>query len=309
MSSNVKTIGVIGLGSIGMRHAKNLLAMGHTVYGYDPAFDGGIRDDIYCGDNLNWLLSDLLGCDGIIVASPTPHHLDHFSAAVLQNRPVLVEKPIADKWTTAVEEMLARVKVPVMVGNNLRFHSCVKWAKENLELIGDPFWASFTVSQKNTKYTDPVLLNWGAHEIDLALYLLGSATVVMAYGGPVSIDVGLAHSSSLHSMIHCDYLAPVERRGFCILGDKGNIGVDLANRIGSIKAVDGYADVCLPKLSAPEGEIQDTWDQDYVDEMQAFIDLIDGKPVPHAATGQDGLAVLEIMLEAQRIVQCQMIQS
>lgn len=302
MSANPKTIGVIGLGSIGMRHAKNLLAMGHKVFGQDT--DSKQMDGLTALGGIKippgfQMPPSIRGMDGVVVASPTKFHLFHWATTV---GPIFVEKPIAQVEDVDVvrQELEARENEITMVGNNLRFHSCVKWAKQSLELIGDPFWASFTVSQKNTKYTDPVLLNWGAHEIDLALHLLGRpAQVLSAVGDSTNIDVVL-QQNGLHTTIHCDYLAPVERRGFCILGDKGNIGVDLTNRVGWIGTSDGYLSTFLP-MESESGKTADSWDQDYIDEMQAFIDLIDGKPVPHAATGQDGLATLELILEAQNM--------
>jgi phosphoglycerate dehydrogenase-like enzyme len=54
-------IGILGLGSIGSRHAKNLKAMGHEVLGYDPARGTHSRDAV-------------LEADAIIIASPTTKH-------------------------------------------------------------------------------------------------------------------------------------------------------------------------------------------------------------------------------------------
>lgn len=289
-----KTIGVIGLGSIGMRHAKNLLAMGCQVYGFDNAHEAALHDGIYFCDNLAWLKSDIADCDGFVVASPTKHHLPQWANIT---KPVLIEKPIAralnDEVAVAREELEARDGEITMVGNNLRFHSCVKAAKEELDMkaIGKPLWASFTISQKNTKYTDPCILNWGAHEIDLALHLLGPATVTSAVGNDQWMDVCLLHEYGVPSTIHVDYLAPIERRGFCILGEQANISADLVQR--KFILIGRNVDLVQP--------LGGSFDQDYKDEMQAFIDMIDGKRVPHAATGQDGLHALELILEAQRI--------
>lgn len=291
-----KTIGVIGLGSIGMRHAKNLLEMGHKVAGWDPDAAkskaltglGGMEMD----NPIPYDFETLGACDGVVIASPTHMHLAHLDRAVLRKKVTLVEKPISDATDTSfAKEILAAATKPVIMGNNLRWHPCVKKAKEWMGVIGAPIWASFTCSQKNTKYTDPCILNWGAHEIDLARYMLGDAHVTAAVGDDQIMDVCLAHDTC-PSTVHVDYLAPVERRGFCIIGENGNIGVDLKNRNGTL-TLKGTTEIFADRSGG--------WDQDYKDEMQAFIDLIDGKPHPEAATGADGLATLELILEAQKM--------
>lgn len=292
----MKTIGVIGLGSIGMRHSQNLIAMGHTVYGYDTSDEAFTMMD----KRILVMPPDGVRMDGLIIATPTSHHAEQLKSLEWVNgpiktksyKPIFVEKPIADHLIEVPDNV-------VMVGNNLRFHSCVKKAKEWLAegLIGKPLWANFTVAQHNTKYTDPVVLNWGAHEFDLALYLLGPATVTAAAGNDQIFDTCLLHEYGVPSIIHCDYVTQPEVRATSIIGEKGRMSLDLKGR--RIIATIGKGEAKID--SALGGFDPTSWDQDYKDEMQAFIDLIDGKPVPHAATGEDGLHTLELILEAQRM--------
>lgn len=309
----MKTIGVIGLGSIGMRHAKNLLAMGHKVYGGDPDTDRVIELVASGGENEISQPYELGKLDAVVIASPTETHAHYLNHAVNANIPVLIEKPISGGRPEVIIEILDKATKPIMVGNNLRFHSCVKQTKEWMDegLIGKPLCAAFSVSQYNNKYTDPCILNWGAHEIDLALYLLGPAKVTAAVGNHDITDICLLHDSMVgSSTVHVDYLAPIERRGFSILGTEGNIGVDLVNRVGWLKTTNAADQgvLTLPWEEGPEATVEfriegadcGSWDQDYKDEIKCFIDLIDGKPAPNAATGYDGLATLEIIAEARR---------
>ena len=291
----MKTIGVIGLGSIGMRHAKNLKEMGHQILVCDPNLDN-IPHPFMSRETFYGVTHDI---DGLIIASPTQLHAAHIAEAkeaAVSN--IFVEKPIgaSDKHVDILINCFGREMDGVaMVGNNLRFHNCVKYAREWLKegLIGKPLWASFAVSQYNDKYKEPCILNWGAHEVDLALHLLGPATVTGAAGNDQYMDVLCLHEYGVPSHIHVDYLAPIERRGFCIVGTDGNIEIDLVGRTGWIR------DNVRRKYWITSG--RGSWNRDYKDEMQAFIDLIDGKPVPYAATGKDGLAALELILEAQRM--------
>jgi len=299
----MKTIGVIGLGSIGMRHAKNLLAMGHTVVGYD--LDGS-KMKVLLEYGGGWM--DMKGglpnlIDGVVIASPTHLHLGHLLLATNAMNPCFVEKPIGDNAgvcsTLLANRGAVEKQLLTMVGNNLRFHSCVKKAREWLDAgsIGKPIWANFTLAQHNDKYTDDVILNWGAHELDLARYLLGDCWINTAVGTRDITDIMLLHDSGCRTTVHLDYVTWPEVRKFTIGSGNGVIVVDLVKReaVAVAQSQDDREGTIIESFHG-----NDSFDENYIEEMQAFIDLIDGKEVPHAATGEDGLAVLELILVAKK---------
>jgi len=139
------------------------------------------------------------------------------------------------------------------------------------------------------------VLNW-SHEIDLALYLLGSAKVECAAlrvrAGRVDIaDIILRHDSGVISTIHLDYLSRPFVRRTQVSGDSGLITLNLdGNRFASAKSADGKIKVDYTN---------DTWDDNYVSEMQAFLRRAERKPA-FGATASDGLAVLRICMEVLR---------
>ena len=286
----MKTIGVIGLGSIGMRHAKNLIAMGHTVLGYDP--DDKIQAEFY-KINCGLRFYDCPKMDGVVIASPTPNHAADIKQALgnKPDRPIFIEKPVADK-------MIDLGHSNIMVGYNLRFHSCVKEAKEWLDagLIGKPIWSNFTLGQFNDRpayLRDGVILNW-SHEIDLCLYLLGPASLAnsstrLTEGKDDMTDILLTHENGCRSTVHLDYVTEPEARAFYIRGTKGIIGANLVSRRANLW--------CEPPTAPFRGE--DTWNDNYIEEMQAFIDRIDGKETI-GCTGGEGLEVLKICLEVRK---------
>lgn len=291
-----KTIGVIGLGSIGMRHAKNLLAMGHHVFGTDT--DSSKRNPLReIGGTWN-NQGKIWECDGVIIASPSGQHGIQTGIAVSLRIPVLVEKPIGVSGTDAeiLSDLLQNMAdKPVMVGNNLRFHSCVKKAKEWLDagLIGTPLWANFTLAQYNDKYTDDVILNWGAHELDLARYLLGTCIIAQAVGDRKIADIILVHANECQTTVHLDYMTEPETRNFRIQGVDGFIAGELT---GQRRSVLWYAGQTEPQIEYGD----DSFDENYIEEMQEFIARIDGA-IGIGASGEDGLAVLELILEAKKL--------
>lgn len=256
-------VGVIGLGSIGMRHFNNLLDMGHTVYGYDIEPKTSVP-------TIAWKPEYAKKLDAVVIASPTEDHPQHIADCL--HTPVFVEKPIA-----------GAIKIPViadnikMVGYNLRFHPCVRQAKEWLDAgdIGEPQWANFTLGQHSSKppyLRDGVILNW-SHEIDLALHLLGgwgsiSSSTRLDNGRDVLTDILVRHTASLQSVIHLDYLTKPEVRQTIIVGDKATIIIDLVSHNAWLRDADGVVDHI---------QNNDGWDQTYIAEMHSFIRMVEGK--------------------------------
>lgn len=279
---NKKSILVHGLGSIGMRHARNLIRLGHDVIGYDTDKDK-IEQLLAAGGQSDWP-KDI---DGIVIASPTSQHAEALKTyQAIANVPIFIEKPIA----TA---MVPTTNV-IMVGYNLRFHACVKKAREWLagSDMGEILWANFVCAQENTKYQDSVIFNW-SHEIDLALYLLGSANLIN-YAVKVHpkttqqslADLHLFHGSGCATTVHLDYLTKPQIRQFIIVGSQSQIIADLVNRCCWLR---GKLGIYIDQISMP----QDSWDENYLEEMQAFIDRLDGKDTI-GASAQEALNVVKI---------------
>lgn len=281
-----KTIGVIGLGSIGMRHAKNLRELGHHVWGFDPDRSRALKLGFdYCADKI----THMQNADGFVVAAPTEEHANLYTKIHEYGKPVFMEKPIFGR-TSVIEPTQI-----VMVGYNLRFHECVQKAKKWLPEIGKPHWGWFACGQYNDKpayLRDGVILNW-SHEIDLALHLMGPGEVLTSStrvvdGHDDMTDIILAHSDA-RSHIHLDYVTKFEHRGFVICGENGNIRANLVERTVVLSTADNTS------MWVGKG----SFDQDYKTEMQAFIDRIDGKETP-GATAQEATDVLKICLGVRK---------
>jgi len=292
----IRTIGIIGLGSIGLRHAKNALRLFPSgVIGYDPSEEAcqRARDNrIPTIRSVNELTER---ADALVIATPTVEHWSGLFRAVYYERPVLVEKPLGTV-SNGVQSLLDIAKtngVPVMVGTNLRFHPCVQAVKEHLiSLLPNIRSAQFTIAQYNDRPSylrDGVLLNWGAHEIDLALHLLGpgkvrAAEIRYTEGNDDIARVEIKHDNGIVTSVYLDYITKPQVRTFGF-GGNGSMTVNLEDFV----ITDKYGN---------KEFVPGTFDQTYVDELDAFIRFAEGGPC-EGATGEDGLAVLRIIEEAR----------
>lgn len=277
-------IGILGYGSIGDRHGRNLMALGHKIIIHEPASSDTLPKDVVIKQS-----------DAIIIASPTSEHANDLQACIGAKKPCFVEKPIADRllnrhgWPTW----------PLMVGYNMRFHPCILKAAEWLadDRIGSPLWASFICAQYNDKpeyQRDGVTLNW-SHEIDMALHLLGDAAVEAACinGNDSIADITIRNRpSGCQTTIHLDYVTLPEHRGFSISGSKGIIIANIPGRSIALLGTDGVA----KQVESYPGDIND----DYIAEMKAFIDRVEGKEAI-GCTANEAIDVLKVCLKAKKM--------
>lgn len=293
----MKKIAVLGAGSIGQRHIKSLETIGCGFRTYDPSSGAhpGYRNQI-----IDW-------ADAVVIASPTSNHWEDINDCRRAEKPCFVEKPIGHM---PAEMITSHVK---MVGYNLRFHSCVKKAREWLGKgwIGQPRWANFTCAQFNDNpvyLRDGVILNW-SHEIDLAIHLLGPAIVRsceatdwhrsgtsnsdinVARTREDTADIVLRHQHNCLTTVHLDYVTKPEVRGFIIGSERGVIKVDLVKRQALLHNNDNVTEVYNG---------QDSFDENYLDEMRAFLMRLDGQPTI-GCTAKEGLDALDICLKAKEM--------
>ena len=163
--------------------------------------------------------------------------------------------------------------------------------------IGEPVWANFTLGQRSSKppyLRDGVILNW-SHEIDLCLYLLGGGSVSgsstrLSDGRDDISDILFTHANGCRSTIHLDYITEPEVRQSIVVGKKGTVIIDLVSHNAWLRDNDNHI---------LEHAMGVDWDHTYVDEMQAFLDRIDGKETL-GCTADEGLEVLKVCLEVRK---------
>jgi predicted dehydrogenase len=293
-------IGVLGYGSIGKRHFKNAVTLGHEVATYDPDPNPSTCDRDYV---IDW-------ADAIIVASPTERHVTDLHDCISSGKHVLVEKPIGHDDPDLIRNILSYANIGgkiVATGFNLRFHDCVQETVKVFEkgILGEIVCASFSVDQLSTKepyLRDGVIRNWLSHEIDLAHFLFGEGEVIQCTApidefGKDSKEafIEMKFSSVKNKVfIQGDYYTSPEQRYWWIEGTEGTLYCNMILRELYMKV--GKSE---PKLYHRSN---DSFDQNYIDELKIFINAIEtGDTGKFLATGDDGVRSLRTVMAARKM--------
>lgn len=201
--SDITRIAVVGLGLIGKRHANILCRTpGVELSGVVEQSEGGQQEARRLGVPVFASLDELLsngGSDGIILATPTPLHVDQGLACIANECPVLIEKPIA---VTAGEAKLltdaaAAAGVPLLVGHHRRYNGMVRSAKQAIDdgMIGSVRSVQATcwfykpdhyfdlAPWRTQKGAGPISVNL-VHDVDLLRHFCGEVTEVRAIAVP-----------------------------------------------------------------------------------------------------------------------------
>lgn len=305
---------VIGYGSIGQRHLKNLQGLGLTNLAVCDSHGDRVANAKARGligfatvDEALAAFRPQIG----LVCTPPIAHLEPTLALLRANADVFLEKPVAASshgWHEVAEEARRRGRI-VQVGYNLRFHPVMTVVKRLLSegAIGGVLYAHAQIGQYlpdwrptvdyRANYTARADLGGGimldaSHEIDLVTWLLGKPIDVTAASGRSSaLEVDVEDSATLllgypqgrHAVVHMDFV----RRGYCrtldLVGESGNIVADLGTRSVRIER----SKQSIDHLPVPEGDM-------YVLELADFLASVDERREP-LVTLEQGAAVLKIV--------------
>jgi predicted dehydrogenase len=269
-------VGVVGLGSMGLRHVMNLVALGCDVIGMDPsaearqqAMQAGARRVVW-----DWkpIFVEGIRCDAFVIATPIEHHLEWADATVRLHRTAcFVEKPLGTldqlpAWRKLVKEASGLV---TQVGYMLRFHEAMKLFR--MAAPGES--SEFLISWDSSKYEHKLLES--SHEIDLALWL----------GGPQrTLETVLYHT--------------VPRWGLWFSGDC-SVHIDTQVSYGRQWEIETTAGVTVRAQFNDPSEVGKDM---YRAELEHFLACVrDGKQTD--CPWSDGLRVLEVCAQAVELAQ------
>jgi len=318
---------VVGCGSIGRRHACNLLSLGaREIAVFDASRERRKQLASELGvdtvENLEqgWERKP----DVVIIALPTSLHVPLALEAARRGSHLFVEKPLSDRLDNVdnLLEMVRQQGLVTLVGCNMRFHPGLVAIKKLLDeqAVGRIIaarvevghylpdwhpWEDYRQGYSARKELGGGVILDAIHEIDYIRWLLGEVAVVACLAGKFSrlqIDTEdiaamlLRFESGAVGEIHLDYVQRTYSRTCQIIGDEGTIHWDYTE--GQVRWYSAQTKEWLV-FSNPTD-----WDpnQMYVEEMSHFLRCLGGEVRP-ALDVFEAARVLQIALAAKASAQ------
>lgn len=313
---------VVGVGSIGRRHAANLKrldptaevaivsASGRPIDPADAAADAVLQS---IGEAVAY------APHFAVIASPATHHLAHALPLLDAGIPVLIEKPLAAGLGACTDEIdrLRRHAGRLGVAYTLRHLPSAKVVQDLVASgrLGRIYGVQASVGQYLPDWrpasdyragvTAQRRLGGGAilelsHEVDYLNWLVGPFTRVYCHAvntGSLDIDVEdwvdavLTRSDGLSATVHLDLLQRTASRSCTIIGEHGTVVWNLrANRV-ELMLPAGRTEVVHDNPGYDRNEM-------YVAQLRHFVEVASGRARPVVDLEQ-GIAVMRI-LDAMR---------
>jgi predicted dehydrogenase len=315
MAKDLKIL-IIGFGSIGQRHHKNLRSLGYeNIFVFDPD-DSRLKEAPKKLAAVN--RGTLKEFDLVFICNPTSEHLKTAELCAEAGCHLFVEKPVSDK-TDGLEKLEAIIRknnLITMVGSNLRFHPAVAFIKNYLQSgrLGKvfsvstefgyylPYWRPGTDYRENyaaKKETGGGIVLDDIHEFDL-LFWLNDFQPVSDYRlfstkiSDLLIETEdqaaavFVFKNKVIGRVFGDYLSKIYRRSCLVIGERGNLYWDWAENEVVLSDEGGRKTI----FSAKDFSLNDM----YLKELKYFMETINRRQKADNDIGQ-AAKLLRILLK------------
>lgn len=308
----------MGCGSIGQRHIRNLLSLGHKVSLYD--YDVTLAKKISRQLGVKNMSSDVPGdIDCILICTPPASHVKIAKKAILHGCHVFIEKPLSHSNNTSqLLKFAKKTDSKIFVGYVFRFDKGLQIVKKLLSenKIGkivsfDSYegwylplwrpWQDHTKSYTGSKKLGGGIILDGSHELNYLLWLGGNIKEVFSYYNSIPslkvktegiAEVLLKFQSNAIGRIHLDFLNPKYNRHCEILGENGSIRWYFETKKIEIQKA-GSSKHRTIKYGADNNQM-------YVDEIKHVISCILGKKKDNLIGLADAQRTLDISLAIKK---------
>lgn len=310
---------IAGLGSIGRRHLRNLVAANETDLVLLRSHQSTMPDEELSGYPVE---SDLRLAlerhrpDAVIVSNPTALHLDVAIPAAEAGCSILLEKPISHSLERVdlLQAAVERTKARVLMGFQLRFHPCLVRARQLIreDRLGRilsarvqfseylPAWHPWEDYRRG--YAARVDLGGGVlltqcHALDYLPWLVGEVRTVSGAVAKVSdldvdvedtVEITARFANGCLGSLHIDYAQEPPSHRIEIGGTRGRIECDL--QAGMLRFYDA-ATKAWEEHAVPDGWGRNTM---FEQEMHHFVAVTKGRAEP-ACGLENGVAVMRLI--------------
>ena len=250
-------LGVVGLGYWGPNLLKSLsrIPQVRLKYAHDIDKDkwtklASLYRETHFAENFELLISDE-DLDAVVIASPAPTHAALAQQALLVNKDVFVEKPLA--LSTADAEQLVKLAADrnrvLMVGHLLEYHPAVTRLKEIIDSgeLGEIFYAyTQRLNLGIIRRSENALWSLGPHDLSIILRLLDREPVEVQASGQGYLDEAvedvvfgtLRFTGNRIAHLHMSWFDPQKERKITIVGSEKMAVFDDTSTEGKLKIYD-----------------------------------------------------------------------
>ena len=324
---------IAGLGSIGRRHFRNLIALGEKDIVLLRTRKATLPDDELADFPVETEVQEALRKhkpDAVIVANPTSMHMDIAIPAAEAGCHILLEKPVSHSLERldALQEAAEKSGSRILVGFQFRYHPTLNKARELIRsnilgriLTVHAHWGEYLPQwhpweDYRQSYAARADLGGGVivtltHPLDYLRYLLGEVESLWSFNGhisPLEVDVedaaeiGLKFVNGAVGGVHVNYFQrpPVHRLE--IVGTNGTLRWDNADGILHFHQMpasfgsfsDQPTSPFIESFFPPEGFERN---QLFVAQTRHLIKVVRGESEPVCGL-EDGVMALRLALAA-----------
>ena len=315
-----KNVAVIGCGYWGKNLVRNFSALGalHTIC---DARDNLLREfssqyqDVKTCSNYDEVLKDE-NVRGVAVATPAATHFNVVRQALLMDKDVFVEKPLAltvEQGQGLVDLAKKRDKI-LMVGHLLEYHPAVIKLKELVsqgELGKLQYIYSNRLNLGKFRTEENILWSFAPHDISVILLLLDGEIPyeITAQGSnylnPDIADVTLStmgFKNNVRAHIFVSWLHPFKEQRLVVVGNKKMAEFDDTEKVEKLRLfshdIEWIDNIPVPRKREPE--IVPISDEEPLKlECQDFIDCLENRNPPRV-DGEKGIQVLKVLNACQQ---------
>lgn len=324
---------IAGLGSIGRRHFRNLIALGEKDIILLRTYRATLPDDELQGYPVETDIQTALERykpDAVIVANPSALHLDVAMPAAEAGCAILLEKPVSHSLERldVLQRTAEKSGSKILVGFQLRYHPTLNTGRDLIRqgvlgkvLTVHAHWGEYLPNwhpweDYRQSYAARADLGGGVirtltHPLDYLRFLIGEVETLYSFSGhisPLEIDVedvaeiGLKFTCGAIGGLHLNYFQRPPAHRLEIVGSNGTLRWDNADGV-----LHAY------RMPLPFGEWGDSPSAPIVEtfapppnfernhlflaQMRHFLDVARGQAEP-VCTLADGVRALELALAA-----------
>ena len=321
--NNVSRAVIIGCGSIGQRHIKNLKEIGINeiiAFRSKKGFHKDLPKELGVTEVSSWNSVIEQKPDVAIVSNPTSLHIEYAQKLTPFVKGIFIEKPLSNSLDGIDDliNLLRKNNTVSFMGYNLMFHPMISSINDFIDSndigkiiniqcqVGQwlPDWHPYEDYTKS--YVSKKNLGGGAaltliHEIHLAMVLGGKPLEVCGMKSKSSLlevdedldvisNVMIKHDSGCVSQIHLDFIQkPMQRKGL-ISFERGWISYDFNEK----KAIAQKTEAKKPEIIWSDLNY-DSNDM-YIKQLKDFIKYVEERRVKHPRDIREGIESLKVVI-------------